>query len=72
MPKAVFKRSGNRSERTFTKDEWLNSKCSNVYCKTPGEPVIIGADPYNSEIHDHPTLVYTLVFHVFDVTRSVT
>ena len=21
---------------------------------------------------DHPTLVYTLVFHVFDVTRSVT
>jgi hypothetical protein len=57
MPKVVFKRGGKRCERTFTKDEWLNSKCSNVYCKTPGEPVTIGADPYNKEIHNDDTPV---------------
>jgi hypothetical protein len=50
-------RQKQRGVVAVTADEWLSSKCSNVYCRTPSDPVRLGPDPYMSEIHDDHTPV---------------
>ena len=50
-------RAHTETPRTITPDEWLNSKCSSIYCTTPSEPVTRGPDPYDMEIHGDETPV---------------